>query len=51
LTGCPFHPRCDHKIAGVCDRIVPEPITLGPNHTARCLLYDETYQEATYERN
>jgi oligopeptide/dipeptide ABC transporter ATP-binding protein len=51
LTGCPFHPRCDHKIAGVCNRIEPEPVTLGPNHTARCLLYDETYQEATYERN
>jgi oligopeptide/dipeptide ABC transporter ATP-binding protein len=45
LTGCPFHPRCDHKVDGVCNRIMPEPVTLGPNHTVRCLLHDETYRE------
>lgn len=45
LTGCPFHPRCDHKIEGVCDQIYPEPVSLGSNHTVRCLLYDETYRD------
>jgi oligopeptide/dipeptide ABC transporter ATP-binding protein len=45
LTGCPFHPRCDHKIEGVCDQIRPGPVMLAPNHTVRCLLHDETYRD------
>jgi oligopeptide/dipeptide ABC transporter ATP-binding protein len=45
LTGCAFHPRCDHKMAGVCDHIQPGPVTLAPNHTVRCLLYDDTYRD------
>ena len=43
-TGCPFHPRCDHAVAGVCNRVVPPPIRVGTDHETRCLLYDETYQ-------
>jgi peptide/nickel transport system ATP-binding protein len=27
--GCPFHPRCSEKIAGRCDREVPDTILLG----------------------
>ncbi len=44
-TGCPFHPRCDHAIPGLCSRVVPQPISIGENHETRCLLYDETYQD------
>ena len=43
-TGCPFHPRCDHAVVGLCDRVVPQPIALSEDHETRCLLYDETYQ-------
>jgi oligopeptide/dipeptide ABC transporter ATP-binding protein len=45
LTGCPFHPRCDHKIAGVCDQERPEPTRLGANHSVRCWLHEEPYRD------
>jgi oligopeptide/dipeptide ABC transporter ATP-binding protein len=45
-NGCPFHPRCDKFIAGLCDQTLPEPVSLNENHEARCLLYDDTYHEA-----
>ena len=38
-SGCAFHPRCYARIDG-CDRVVPELITLGDGHAARCILYD-----------
>ena len=39
--GCPFHPRCDSKIPGLCDRVSP-PLVENPNGSAvRCLLYGE----------
>lgn len=41
LNGCPFHPRCADFIEGVCDEIVPEPITLEDGREVRCLLYTE----------
>lgn len=37
--GCPFHTRCEEKIAGVCDRIAPPHITLEDGRDVRCLLY------------
>jgi oligopeptide/dipeptide ABC transporter ATP-binding protein len=43
-TGCPFHPRCKHRIENVCDRVVPQPIMVNPNQETRCHLYDEAYQ-------
>ncbi|MCY3992015.1 MAG: ABC transporter ATP-binding protein [Caldilineaceae bacterium] len=47
LSGCPFHPRCADFIAGVCDEIVPQPITLEDNREVRCLLYTEhAHQES-----
>lgn len=44
LKGCPFHPRCDRMVAGLCDRVQPKTIALSDNHQVRCLLYDETVQ-------
>ena len=38
--GCPFHPRCDSFMPGVCDVKVPEAISFGAGRDARCLLYD-----------
>ncbi len=44
-TGCPFHPRCDMSIKGVCDQVIPQTIALDDNHEANCLIYDENYRE------
>ena len=41
LSGCPFHPRCADFMPGVCDEIVPQPITLEDNREVRCHLYSE----------
>jgi peptide/nickel transport system ATP-binding protein len=38
--GCPFHPRCDAFMPGICDTTIPEAISFGPGRDARCLLYD-----------
>jgi peptide/nickel transport system ATP-binding protein len=37
--GCPFHPRCPAFIPGVCDRAVPQPVSVGPAHEVSCFLY------------
>jgi peptide/nickel transport system ATP-binding protein len=39
-TGCPFHPRCEHRVRGICDVIVPDAISVGRHHDTRCLMYD-----------
>ena len=45
--GCPFHPRCQHVIHGVCDVQDPPVIEVGLGHTARCHLYaDKSIVEA-----
>jgi peptide/nickel transport system ATP-binding protein len=38
-TGCPFHPRCDSFMPGVCDRIVPATVSTEDGRQLRCLLY------------
>jgi oligopeptide/dipeptide ABC transporter ATP-binding protein len=43
-TGCPFHPRCDHLVPGLCDVTSPSPIELRENHVVQCLLYDKNYE-------
>ncbi|MEO3862853.1 ABC transporter ATP-binding protein [Acrocarpospora sp. B8E8] len=35
--GCPFHPRCEHVRAGLCDATVPAPVLIAAGHTASCL--------------
>jgi oligopeptide/dipeptide ABC transporter ATP-binding protein len=37
--GCSFHPRCDYKIAGVCNREQPPYHEIEPGHKVRCVLY------------
>jgi oligopeptide/dipeptide ABC transporter ATP-binding protein len=40
-AGCPFHPRCPDKIAGVCDRgAAPALTSLTINHCVACHLYN-----------
>jgi oligopeptide/dipeptide ABC transporter ATP-binding protein len=38
-SGCTFHPRCPHRFAP-CDRAAPPDYDVGPDHGARCYLYD-----------
>ncbi len=37
--GCPFHPRCNEVIRGVCNRQDPPLVETGPGHQVRCHLY------------
>jgi oligopeptide/dipeptide ABC transporter ATP-binding protein len=37
--GCPYHPRCNEMIAGVCDAGDPPFIETSPGHEVRCFLY------------
>ena len=38
--GCGFAPRCPRFIPGKCNAAVPPLIQVGPNHSARCYLYE-----------
>jgi peptide/nickel transport system ATP-binding protein len=38
--GCTFNPRCAFAM-DKCKEIEPKPVFVGPNHSVRCLLYDE----------
>jgi peptide/nickel transport system ATP-binding protein len=40
-SGCPFHPRCEAFMAGKCDVIHPEMITLDDGRSVRCFLYEQ----------
>jgi oligopeptide/dipeptide ABC transporter ATP-binding protein len=42
--GCPFNTRCDFRIEGVCDRILPPTTHLGYRRDVRCLLYEPEYR-------
>jgi oligopeptide/dipeptide ABC transporter ATP-binding protein len=37
--GCPFHPRCNQRIRGVCDQQEPPNIQIESGHKVRCVLY------------
>jgi peptide/nickel transport system ATP-binding protein len=39
--GCPFHPRCERFMSGVCDRLAPPVVEVAPDHLVRCWLYQE----------
>ena len=41
VPGCPFHPRCDSFMAGVCDVHEPTPRNINPDHYATCHLYND----------
>jgi peptide/nickel transport system ATP-binding protein len=38
-SGCPFHPRCDQFISGVCDLQVPRLLPVTDNQAVSCFLY------------
>jgi peptide/nickel transport system ATP-binding protein len=43
VSGCPFHPRCEHIMSGRCDQgRPPDRVLVGENHHAACLLHAPT---------
>jgi peptide/nickel transport system ATP-binding protein len=40
-TGCRFHPRCPHFMAGLCDVKFPPDFEPEPGHFVACWLYEE----------
>jgi peptide/nickel transport system ATP-binding protein len=50
LPGCPFHPRCERRIAGLCDVGQPPPLLpAGPGRTVACHLYGAAPAQAEDE--
>lgn len=43
--GCPFNPRCEFHINGLCNVISPQTISIQPNHQSRCLRHDAQYRQ------
>lgn len=41
IAGCPFHTRCDARIAGLCDVREPGVTALGGTRYVRCFLYSQ----------
>lgn len=40
-AGCPFHPRCESFMPGICDRLEPQLLSIGENQSVSCHLYSE----------
>jgi peptide/nickel transport system ATP-binding protein len=38
-VGCPFHPRCEHRIRGVCDQKPPRLTRISEDQEVSCYLY------------
>jgi peptide/nickel transport system ATP-binding protein len=47
--GCPFHPRCDAFMPGLCDREDPPVVRLSGDHLVRCQLYGEEVRRGADE--
>ena len=43
--GCPFHPRCQDFIAGLCDQRIPSLQPVGENQFASCFLYHDVEEK------
>ncbi|MCY3414140.1 MAG: ABC transporter ATP-binding protein [Candidatus Heimdallarchaeota archaeon] len=48
-SGCRFHPRCGQAMPE-CSEIRPIMVTVGPGHSARCLLYGTQLEEYRAEQ-
>lgn len=45
---CPFMPRCDQAMPGICDKAIPSLETVGNDHSVRCFLHHKS-EEAVSE--
>ncbi len=41
VPGCPFHPRCDSFMPGVCDKVIPEFLPADEKTITACHLYSK----------
>ena len=39
-SGCPFNPRCEQVMRGLCEVTAPERLLVEPRHAVACHLYD-----------
>ena len=39
-AGCPFHPRCDDAVPGLCEVVEPPVVELDSTRRVRCVLHD-----------
>jgi peptide/nickel transport system ATP-binding protein len=46
IKGCPFHPRCDQAMRGLCDVKVPGLSVVGKSHSVRCFLHSDVVEES-----
>ena len=49
ITGCPFAPRCDRAMAGLCEVVAPVSIEVAPDHAVACHLYDASIMKGRAE--
>lgn len=49
VKGCPFHPRCDSAMRGLCDVKVPGLTVVDKSHSVRCFLHSDVEEEDFYD--
>jgi peptide/nickel transport system permease protein len=49
MQGCPFAPRCDRAMSGLCEVVAPVRLEVGPDHVVACHLYDPTVMKGREE--
>ena len=49
IVGCPFAPRCDRAITGLCEVVTPVQLEVAPGHHVACHLYDPRIMNAREE--
>ena len=51
IPGCPFHPRCDEAVAGLCDRGEPPPLVpIRGGHVVACSVRQREFHHGDTER-
>jgi peptide/nickel transport system permease protein len=49
IQGCPFAPRCDRAMAGLCEVVPPVRLEVAPDHVVACHLYDPAVMKGREE--
>ena len=49
IVGCPFAPRCDRAMAGLCEVVPPVRLEVAPDHVVACHLYDLSFMKGRTE--
>lgn len=49
IQGCPFAPRCDRAMAGLCEVVAPLRLEVSAGHVVSCHLYDQNVMKGRAE--